>query len=421
MALPTTPTAPKPATPSPAPAAKPAAQAPKPATPAPAPAAKPATPAAPRNDQGQFTSGPRQKATPMNARKALGLAEDPSKAVAKIVESARKNLKSTQSYHNAPGSEPAPSVDPITPAPVAAAQPAAPAAPEVTAPAAPAPAAPETTPAATSPAKVKIGDKEYSPEEIAARIAELEKAALSTMPQAPTPAAPAAPAAEAPKPKTPEEIKAAEDKWISEAASQFQIPVTEAELDTILAGGKDAVKALAAIRSRDIATALLAARKDISALIGPHLEQLQNQVVPLVGHYEQIQRYAATQEFVKEYPDFAPHVDLAVQVAEQLIDRYPEQFSALTDAQRRAEVARQTDLILSQNYKRFNPAATGTWRDAVKAAAPAAPAPAAAAPPAPAAPLPPAVKPLASNPPSSQGGAVSPDFQSSAAKALRKW
>jgi len=407
---------PKPNTPpskpasAPSPAATPAATAPKPAA-APRPASTTPKPAAakpaetPRNDKGQFAQGPRPKSAPMSARKALGLPEDPSKTVATIVDGARKNLKAVHSYHNVP--DPA---APATPPPA----PAAPDAPVEVTPPAEDPAAPAAPAVSPPPAKVKIGDKEYTTEELTARMAELEQAAKP----AAAPPAPAAPPAEPPRQMTPEELKAAEEKWVTETAKEFAPPITEAELDTILAGGKDAVAAMAAIRSRDIATALLAARKDISALIAPELAKIG----PIAAHFEQLQRYTATQEFVQEYPDFAPHVDLAVSVAEQLMEKYPEQFFALTDAQRRAEVARQTDVILSANFKRFNPNATGTWRDAAKPAAapPAAPVPSPTPAAPPAAPVPPPVRPLASNPPSSQSGAAAPDFQSSVARSLRK-
>ncbi len=66
---------------------------------------------------------------------------------------------------------------------------------------------------------------------------------------------------------------------------------------------------------------------------------------------------------MNKHRDFVPHLDRARQVAEELYRRYPQQVSRMSAEQFVDEVARQTDIILTNEYKRWNPSATTTWRD----------------------------------------------------------
>ena len=73
------------------------------------------------------------------------------------------------------------------------------------------------------------------------------------------------------------------------------------------------------------------------------------------------------------YPDFKSHIDTARQVGEALLQRFPNECQQMTREQLLAEVASQTDRILQTEYQRWNPGQSGTWRDRLKPAAPAAP------------------------------------------------
>jgi hypothetical protein len=342
--------------------------------------AAPTPPPQPRDDKGKFAkpppAPPSRKAGALSARAALGLKEDPSKTAQGIVD---KAVKSFERVEYKEGTEPA------APAVPAAVQPAAPAAPVVTPPSAPAAPAPEKTVV-----KVKFGDKELTPEEATAKLAELEQKANAATPpasSAPAPAAPAAPAL------TPEQIaaqqaqiKQQETKWIAETAAQMEAPITEAELNEILDGGPKAVALFQKLRQQDMANAMLNAQKNIANNLNPILEKFSSMLAPVLQHHDSIARYQVTQQFVAKHPDFKPHLDLATQVAEELQARYPQQVNSLTAEQFIDEVARQTGAMLDANWKRFNPTATGTWRDVAKAA-PAAPAAVPALSAAPAAPV----------------------------------
>jgi hypothetical protein len=271
---------------------------------------------------------------------------------------------------------------------------------------------------AETPVKVKIGGKEYTQEE-------LEKA-LAAKAQAATVAEPAAqPAEAAPKPPTPEEVEKAEAEWCVNFAKESKLklaPTTE-EMETILSGGEDSAKLLAQKFSEVAAKAVLLARKSIYNDLNPTLNQIQQNLTPLLTSNAEVSRVAAEQVFFNSHPDLKEHAATARSVADALLARYPAECQKMSPEQLMNEVARQTDRILQDEYKRWNPTATNTWRDARKAAAPA-PAPAAKpAAPAPAAAAPaakPAVAAPASNSPAASpasGGGKS--WHQSTASSLR--
>lgn len=395
---------PNPASPNPVPSA-PAPAAPTPAarpasTPAPAsvpivarPARATPTPVSTipsRDDRGRFAEGRPIRQQRVTAKKAFGAAASGQS----VVDTARERLKNQVS---------APVVSPERPAP--------PALPEVMPPAVPELEAAPAVPAA--PAKYKVGEEEFTPEELQARLKELRE--LKSAPPAPVEAAalepdPVRDAAPAP---TKEEIAQREAEFIQTTSAALDAPLTEAEVDTLLGGGKEAVAMMTNLRKRDMATAILQARKGIAEGLNPVLQEIFKGLAPLAQQHEQLQRYNITQQFVSKHKDFAPHLDLATNIAEELLKRYPEQASRLTPDQFIDEVARQTDVHLSAQFKRFNPQSAASWRTAGQTPA-TPPAPAAQPPP------PPAPRPLAATVPQGSpttGRAL--DWQASTARALR--
>jgi hypothetical protein len=365
--------------------------APPTAAPAPSPVVAPvSTPAPatpprviPNRDKptGQFKSGPPAPPTAarptISARKAFGLAEDPAKTSAAAVKGLRDSFR--KDPNNVVIADP---VEP-TPDPVVAAPPA----PVIAAPTAPA-----------APTKIKIGSKEFTLEELEAQQHEYE--ALKAAPAPVAPAAPETPAAPAP---TAEEIAQKEEEWVTKSSSQMKADLTEQDLETILTGGPEAVKLFSGIRQRDMARAVLSARKGIAEALNPVLENIFNSLQPVLQQHEQVQRYSVTQQFEAKHPDFKPHMDLATKVAESLMERHPAEVGKMSTEQFLDEVARQTDNFLTQNWRRFNP--SGSWRDAGKPAAqvvPVVPSPAPIVTPTP---LPiPAVRPLSGNAPQALTG-----------------
>lgn len=413
-AAPAAPVAPAPApapapTPSPAPAAPAAASppAPKPARPAARPAARPS--ALPK-------IAPRQK---VSAKKALGLADTTSKEIGAEIKKLRERIRGeNRTVVELPPEMPEAPAAPVAsaPAPVAA----APAAPVVVAPPAPAASAP---PAPTAvPTKVKVGDKEYTPEELAEIIAKQNApAAAPEAPEAPVAAQPARPAG-----PTKEEIAAREAQFLQETAAALPLSsLTEQQMDTFLAGGKSAVELFDSLRKQDVATAILHARKGIAQGLDPIIHELFNAVRPLVANHTDLRKYQIEQHFLAKHKDFGPHVGRARQVAEALVQQFPDRVNTMTDDQFVDEVARQTDLILSAEYRQWFPNNQGTWRNAGAASPAATAAPVAAAPAPVAAPVAPAPAPAprpqapAANAPLAAGGGVPDHWHKSVARTLR--
>ena len=353
-----------------------------------------------RNERGQFTKSAakpetapdRPSKTFLSANTALRLDTSIKDDVTAAIEKATKRVGIDRALKVFEQEEQVekPKRQPAKSKPVSKPSPEAAPAPEAASPsAAPAPAeAPKT-------GKVVVGGREYTIEEVQARLEEIERAQRAPA-AAPEPPAPSA-----------EELASAEQKWMSDYSTTLEAPFTEDEVDTLLTGGEEAVQLMQNLRKRDIAYAVMQARKTVAEGLNPVLQQLFATVQPLAQHYESLQRYSVTQQYLTKYPEHKNHLDMATQVAETLMQRYPKEFNALSDEQKMAEVARQTTQILDTQWKRFNNA--GIWRDASRPAS--APVP----PPPPVAP-----KPLASNPPNASPATTPGNWQSSVAKSLRR-
>lgn len=340
----------------------------------------------------------------MTAKKALGLESSVDKLMGQEIKKARENFKRTSPITAELPAEPAPKKPAPEKAPVVTA-PGTPAAPPA-APAIAAPAAGATPPAPAE--KIKIAGKEYTVEELEA---ELKK----------QPAAPAAPAPqeEAPsqKPMTEDEVKAAEAKFIADTSATLDTPLSEEQMDTILAGGKNAVSLLQQIRKTDMATSILQARKGIAQALDPIMNQIFAAVKPLVQQHQDLQRYQIKQQFVTKHADFSPHIARAESVAEELVKLYPQQVQKMTQEQFIDEVARQTDRLLTDEHKRWFPAGNGNWRQSAQpapVAPPTAPVIPAAAPPAP-----PTARAPVANVPVGGGSGSTPDWRKGVAASLR--
>lgn len=246
-----------------------------------------------------------------------------------------------------------------------------------------------TTAAATAPeppVKVKIGDAEMTPDEIAAKIAELEAKAKAPEPKPEPVAEPAKPAA---KTLTPEERAAEEkrldDEYLAKASEKYTLP--EADLDVLLSGGEPAVKLFAKLRAQDA----LETRRWVEETMNPILRDLE----PVLEMHAQVAKYQEEARFFTANEDLRPHQKTVRAVEAALRKHYPEQYAAMTETQRHAEVATNVKAILAE----FQPAA-----------APTTPAPAAVSPeppkPAPAAPAP--AKPRPAPATGQVGGSASP-------------
>jgi hypothetical protein len=263
--------------------------------------------------------------------------------------------------------------DPAKPAATVVADPAKPAATVVADPAKPAATvvADPAKPAATAPeAKIKIGDKEYTREE-------LEKALVARAAQ-PAPAA-AAPVAAAPVvPPTPEQIATAESAWCEKFIMEEKLInlLTEKEMESVLAGDKDGITILSGRFNSAIAKAVMLARKSIYQEINPILGGLQSNMQPVLANAQQVEAATAEHQFFTAYPDFKGHADTVRRVGEALLTRFPNECRAMTREQLLQEVAAQSDRIIQEECSRFAPGKN--WRQLQTAAA--APVVAAAAP-----------------------------------------
>jgi hypothetical protein len=274
--------------------------------------------------------------------------------------------------------------------------------------------------------KIRVGGKDYTQAELEAKLAER----AAPVPAAPAPTAPPAPAAE--PPLTPEQISEREIAWMTKFAADEKLSFspTEAEIETILAGGKEAAELFGKKMTDMAAKTVLLARKSLWAdSVQPLFDrqaQLEQLLQPLLVNNQSLEAHAAETQFLTAHPEFKTHIETVRQVVNALAQNYPKEFLGMTREQQIAEVAAQSDRILSDEFKRWNPNG-GSWRDALKTA-PATPAIPPAAPPAappvvpPAAPVVPPVRPPAANSPAATPaggkGNQTKDWHKATAKSL---
>lgn len=293
----------------------------------------------------------------------------------------------------------------------------------------PEPPKPVAPPAPAAPAKIKIAGQEYTEAELAQVLAAQQQAALQAQQQQAPQNPQQPPAAQGP---TPEQIAQAEAQFVKHHAAEFKgVQVDETLLGTILEGGKEGAGALQQLLAQTFAQGLLNARKSIYGDLNQEFQSIAQSiqdtralVQPVYQNHQQLERYQAKQEFVTVFPEFAPHAQLAEQVAEQLLVQYPQQCQQMTREQFFKEVARQADMVMTERVKPFR--ADGNWRALTPGAAPAtateaiAQAQAQQQPPAPpAAPTPPPVAPPSANPPAATGPQAKSSFAKQVSQSLR--
>jgi len=259
-------------------------------------------------------------------------------------------------------------VKPGAPAPAAAKpQQAAPAKP--TKPAAPAAAGAKPQPAAAikpvapAPTRIKVGGKEYSEQELQKLI---EKGSQSApAPQQPTqPAAAPARSPEEDSRKTAQE----EQAFIQEHSTRFQPPLSEAEFETMLVGGKEGFAAFQKLIQTLGARSMLESRRTIYDDLTPVLAQIHETVQPLIQQHHLLQEHTTRALFASRHPDFTPDIQQAESLARAYTAKYPNEVSAMGPEKFVDFIASVLDQQLQAEYLRWNPGATNTWRDHRKGA-----------------------------------------------------
>lgn len=350
---------PTPATPS-APAATPAPATPAPAPKAPAAKAPPAAPKAPSKPSPTPKApavvepkGPRV----MSVRKALGLPEEKGTKEEIAASIARTRAR----YHdgkfkpeNPPGQK-----KEADPTPKKPAKPETPPKSEVTNPEeepekvegseTPEGAALETTPAVP---KIKIGDKEYTVEEAAARMAELEAKANGTTSKEEAPKPPETPKEPEETPEAKAAREAEEARTLSENRRRFLdsqtkafkpedygFNVTAADLDTVLNGGEEGVATFMSVITRAAVAGELRAREYAADAINRAAEKIMSQLNPAIERERQIAEYSQEQAFYEKHKDLATHREAVRNIATALRHHYPNEVAAMTADQFADEVA----------------------------------------------------------------------------------
>lgn len=164
-----------------------------------------------------------------------------------------------------------------------------------------------------TPKTIKVGEKEYTEKE-------LEELIKGPKPEIkPEPVKTVEPT----KQQTPEEyakwFKDQSDKWVNDTVSQLPpVGIKAEQMDKILSGGEEAVKALDEILRTNQAQAILRAKMEVANAYNPYLQALQDAVNPLSQSHQQLEQYTREQRFVDSHPEMKGMIDGARLAATEL-------------------------------------------------------------------------------------------------------
>ncbi len=229
----------------------------------------------------------RQKGVETSAAKLLGLDETPQEIVAREAKEFRDRDKTGRFVKTEIGKKKPAAAAPVVPPKLGEPTPT------------PAPVKPATPPAPVV-TKIKVGDKELTPEEAAARIAELEKAQKPAEP---------APVTEPPKDDTAiaAEEKAREDKFITDTMQHYLLDAKDGgEYDQMLAGGEKGAQAFA----RMFAKAEMRARQFSAAKLSEayaHMDGIDGKFKPVLERDTLAQQYQSEHQFLEANADIKGH------------------------------------------------------------------------------------------------------------------
>ena len=223
---------------------------------------------------------------------------------------------------------------------------------------------PKPKPEPVEPTKFKFQGREYTEEELADLVAKAN---------APRQELKEEKVEEQPKPvePTPEEIAAKEQEFLKVVQGKINGEdfLTDDDVENVLVGGEKALETLRNFAKQTAAKAVLEARKSIYNELNPILSDLHNKVAPVIEQTQNLEKYTTTQIFNQRHPEFveAGQLDLATEIANQLVKTYPEQVGKMSKEQFVDEVARQADRVVQNDFKKWYPTAEGTWKDHLKA------------------------------------------------------
>lgn len=226
----------------------------------------------------------RQKGVETSAAKLLGLAETPQEEAAREAKEFRDRDKSGRFVKQ-------PDIGKKTTVPVEP--------PKLGEPAKPAPVA-KPAPAPVAVAKIKVGDKEMTADEAAARIAELEKAAKPHEPAA-------APVTEPDAAAIAATAQAREEKFFADHIADYLLDHADGgDFDQLLAGGEKGAKAFAHMMAKVEMRARQFAASELSKAYD-HIDGVTGQFQPVLEQHTLAQQYQSEHQFLESNADIKAH------------------------------------------------------------------------------------------------------------------
>ena len=190
--------------------------------------------------------------------------------------------------------------------------------------------------------KISIGGKEYSREELEKLIAPQRQASEDSYEELEGPSAENATQQAAQQQVSGTRDEAALERSFYEAAAPKYSP-TEDDLDTILAGGKEAVE----LFGKKLASVELSTRKWVSDSMNPIMEELHQSISPVIQQYREVQAYQREINFKNDFPDLAAHTELVRSVDQAMRAKYPQAARTTPVAEYNRQLAENARRMIS--------------------------------------------------------------------------
>lgn len=195
---------------------------------------------------------------------------------------------------------------------------------------------------ASEPEKISIGGKEYSREELEKLIAPQQQVSEDSYEELEGPSAENATQQAAQQQVSGIRDEAALERSFYESAAPKYAP-TEDDLDTILAGGKEAVE----LFGKKLASVELSTRKWVSDSMNPIMEELHQSISPVIQQYREVQAYQREINFKNEFPDLAAHTELVRSVDQAMRAKYPQAARTTPVAEYNRQLAENARRMIS--------------------------------------------------------------------------
>jgi len=165
------------------------------------------------------------------------------------------------------------------------------------------------------------------------------------------------------------ELKTQEDQWVGENSKHIAVEVLdEGQLEKLLDGGPEAVQMFQDIRAHDAARTAYTIKASMYRELGPIFQKFEESMQPMQQYQRVQQEQAAETLLTQRHPEIAQHhIITARQIADRLVQQYPDETNAMPIETFIDEVAIQTERHADSQAQAYG---FNSWRESPTYASP---------------------------------------------------